>query len=48
MSQNNQTTTSGGIGFFGLLAIVFIVLKLAGYITWSWEIRNEIKERCEE
>ena len=25
-----------GIGFFGLLAIVFIVLKLTGYITWSW------------
>lgn len=25
-----------GIGFFGLLAIVFIVLKLTGYIAWSW------------
>ena len=27
---------SGGIGFFGLLAIVFIVLKLLNVITWSW------------
>jgi len=33
MSDNNS---SGGIGFCGLLAIVFIVLKLIGYITWSW------------
>lgn len=24
------------IGFAGLLAIVFIVLKLTGVITWSW------------
>lgn len=28
--------TSGGIGFCGLLAIVFIALKLTGHITWSW------------
>ena len=27
---------SNGIGFFGLLAIVFITLKLTGYIAWSW------------
>lgn len=25
-----------GIGFTGLLTIVFIVLKLIGYISWSW------------
>lgn len=25
-----------GIGFTGLLTIVFIVLKLIGKITWSW------------
>lgn len=24
------------IGFFGLLAIIFITLKLVGTITWSW------------
>jgi len=33
MSNNNSTT---GVGFFGLLAIVFIALKLAGCIAWSW------------
>ena len=27
---------SGGIGFCGLLTIVFIVLKLCGVISWSW------------
>lgn len=27
---------SGGVGFFGLLTIVFIVLKLIGVIDWSW------------
>ena len=27
---------SGGIGFTGLLTIVFIVLKLLGKISWSW------------
>lgn len=26
----------GGIGFAGLLTIAFIVLKLTGYIAWSW------------
>jgi hypothetical protein len=25
-----------GIGFFGLLTIVFITLKLTGFIGWSW------------
>lgn len=33
-SKNN--TTSGGIGFTGLLTIVFIVLKLLDVIKWSW------------
>ena len=27
---------SGGISFCGLLAIVFITLKLTGFIHWSW------------
>ena len=27
---------SNGIGFLGLLGIVFIVLKLCGVINWSW------------
>ena len=34
--MNNNVQVNGGIGFFGLLTIVFIVLKLTGYITWSW------------
>lgn len=25
-----------GVGFFGLLTIVFITLKLTSYIDWSW------------
>ena len=33
MKSNNA---SGGIGFFGVLAIVFIVLKLVGVISWPW------------
>lgn len=28
--------TSGGVGFLGLLAILFIGLKLGNVITWSW------------
>ena len=34
-----ETVSSGGISFFGLLAIVFITLKLAQIgpvATWSW------------
>ena len=27
---------TGGIGFFGLLTIAFIVLKLCRVIDWSW------------
>jgi hypothetical protein len=33
---NQSNTNSGGIGFLGLLTILFIGLKLTGYITWSW------------
>lgn len=34
--ENNNNVSSGGIGFAGLLTIVFIVLKLVGVISWSW------------
>lgn len=34
--MSNTTTSNGGIGFLGLLTIAFIVLKLTGFITWSW------------
>lgn len=29
-------TVSGGVGFLPLLALLFIGLKLAGCIAWSW------------
>ena len=31
-----NNNSGGGIGFAGLLTIVFIVLKLLGKIDWSW------------
>lgn len=34
--MSKETSTSSGIGFSGLLAIVFIVLKLTKVIAWSW------------
>lgn len=34
--MENTNTTKGGIGFCGVLTIVFIVLKLIGKISWSW------------
>lgn len=36
MNNNNNNNRSGGIGFIGLLTIVFITLKLLGVIKWSW------------
>lgn len=34
--SNNVSASTGGMGFAGVLAIVFIVLKLVGVINWSW------------
>lgn len=34
--STNSSTASGGLGFFNTLTVVFIVLKLAGVITWGW------------
>lgn len=36
MNKKENNNTAGGIGFTGLLTIVFIVLKLTGVIHWSW------------
>lgn len=33
---NTSRSSSGGIGFVGLLQILFIALKLTNYIDWSW------------
>lgn len=32
----SSSSSSGGIGFVGLLTVVFITLKLIGKIDWSW------------
>lgn len=34
--SDKTSSSSDGIGFAGLLAIVFITLKLLGKIDWSW------------
>lgn len=34
--SDTSSSSSGGIGFAGLLTILFIGLKLTGYISWSW------------
>ena len=36
MSNSSSSASSGGIGFTGLLTIVFIILKLIGKIDWPW------------
>ena len=36
MAGSVGSGSSGGIGFTGLLTILFVALKLTGYITWSW------------
>ena len=34
--MSNSSSSSGGIGFCGLLTVLFIGLKLTNYIAWSW------------
>lgn len=41
MNKNKNTgkqtlNSTGGIGFLGMLTLIFIVLKLCGIIHWSW------------
>lgn len=35
-TQVNNNTQTGGIGFIGLLTVLFIALKLTGVISWTW------------
>jgi len=35
-AQSNSSGSTGGIGFCGLLTVVFITLKLTNVIAWSW------------
>ena len=32
----SKETNYTGIGFFGMLTILFIGLKLTGFVDWSW------------
>ena len=34
--MSNSSSSSSGIGFPGLLTVLFVGLKLTGYITWPW------------
>lgn len=34
--KKEKSNTSSGIGFTGMLTILFIGLKLCGKIDWSW------------
>lgn len=34
--MGDKYNTSGAVGFLGLLTILFIGLKLTGYVNWSW------------
>lgn len=34
--SGQSSSSSGGVGFVGLLTILFIGLKLTKYIDWSW------------
>lgn len=34
--MGKESSNGGGIGFVGLLTILFVALKLTGYIAWSW------------
>lgn len=34
--MDEERRSGGGIGFIGLLTIVFITLRLCGVIRWSW------------
>ena len=36
MSESKRVVTIGGTGFFNLLFLVFLVLKLTKVIDWSW------------
>lgn len=36
MSNKISTSSSGGMGFFSWLQVIFIVLKVLKLIDWSW------------
>ena len=34
--MSDNSTSSGGTGVCGLLGVLFVGLKLTGYVDWSW------------
>jgi len=36
MAQETQQSAASGIGVWGLLGVLFVGLKLTGFITWPW------------
>ena len=34
--SNKNNNTSNGLGLGTILFLIFMILKLTGYITWSW------------
>ena len=34
--MQNENSRNIGVGFWGLLGLLFIALKLMGHIDWSW------------
>lgn len=34
--MKQEQSKKNGLGFLSILALIFITLKLMGYITWSW------------
>lgn len=34
--MSSSSSSGGGIGFPGLLTVLFVGLKLTGHIDWSW------------
>ena len=36
MAGDSSSSSSSGIGLGGLLLVLFVGLKLTGYISWSW------------
>ena len=36
MSNNKKNNRAEGVGFLGLLTLLFIALKLTGFIDWNW------------
>jgi len=34
--MSGSSSSSSGIGIFGLLGVAFVILKLLGFVDWSW------------